>query len=334
MKVETEMMIQDAVALSSTRVLSTEKAYTTTTADLLTTGLKAVETLMHAVVDSDVTVLRDASRHILASGGKRVRPRMAILSYAACGGLHVERVAPIAAAIELVHTASVVHDDINDHGVMRRGKPSVNAIWGRTFALLTGDFLFTKVYELMAPYKDLNILLAEATVALVEGETLQAAAVKDNNLSRKVYFDIIARKTAALFRSAGMMGARMANASEKQVQALGNFGFNVGLAFQIVDDILDLTADSKQLGKTSGIDVEQGKGLAAAYAAETAVATAAKDPMDSFKRKLLEGSAIEEGKLQARQLVLTAIDNLDALPPSPEREALVELAYSVVERDH
>lgn len=296
--------------------------------NLLESGMQTVEDLMNNVVASDVAVLRDASRHILSAGGKRIRPRLTLLSYLACGGSHVDRVAAPAAAIELVHTASVVHDDINDHGIMRRGKPSVNAIWGRTFALLTGDFLFTKVYELMAPFKDLNIVLAEATVALVEGETLQAAAVKDNNFTRKVYYDIIARKTAALFKAGAIVGARLANASEAQVEALGNYGFNLGLAFQIIDDILDLTADSAQLGKTAGIDLEQGKGLVSAYAHDNA------NPMDTLKNKLLGGNAIEEGRQQARQLMQLAIAGLEVLPYSPEKDELIALSQFVMERDH
>ena len=216
---------------------------------------------MLEVVDSEVTVLRDASRHILSAGGKRVRPRLVLLAYTAVGGTNPESAAPVAAAVELVHTASVVHDDINDHGIVRRGRPSINAIWGRTFALLTGDFLFTKVYELMAPHKDLNIILADATVALVEGETLQASAVKENNFTREVYNRIIALKTAALFRAAGELGGRLGGGSQEQIEALANFGYSIGLAFQIVDDVLDLTGDTDQLGKTAGIDLEQGRGF-------------------------------------------------------------------------
>jgi octaprenyl-diphosphate synthase len=322
------MAIQEATRPSSNGVYKTEQPIDSLA--LVDTGMHAIEQLMHNVVDSDVTVLRDASRHILGSGGKRVRPRLVLLSYIAAGGRNIERVSAAAAAIELVHTASVVHDDINDHGVLRRGKPSVNAIWGRTFALLTGDFLFTKVYELMAPYKDLNSVMAEATIALVEGETLQAAAVKENNFTRKVYYDIIARKTAALFKAGAVMGARLANATDKQVEALGNFGFNLGLAFQIVDDILDLTVDSEKLGKTAGIDIEQGKGIVSAIATEAA----SEDPMDIIRRKLLDGSAIEEGRNQARQLMQMAIMGLDVLPNSPVKETLIDLAHYVVERDH
>lgn len=306
-------------------------------------AMQAVDNIMLAVVSSDVKTLRDASKHILDAGGKRVRPRLLMAVYQALGGTDYEYAAPVAAAVELVHTASVVHDDINDHGVVRRGRPSVNALWGRTFALLTGDFLFTKVYELMAPYRDLNIDLAAATVALVEGETMQAAAVKENNFTREVYTEIIARKTAALFRSAATLGAKLAGASNDVIDAVGLYGFNVGLAFQIIDDILDLTADSEKLGKTSGIDLAQGRGYAAAYAGNgqpgVAVAVADTsvddgDPMKKIKERILRGDAINEAYEQARALRDMAIGALAVLPDGAAKYELIEIAKLVVDRDH
>lgn len=305
-------------------------------------AMQAVENVMFDVVNSDVETLRDASRHILSAGGKRVRPRLLFLSYFANGGRDFHQAVPVAAAIELVHTASVVHDDINDHGIMRRGRPSVNAIWGRTFALLTGDFLFTKVYELMAPYKDLNITLAEATVALVEGETLQASAAKEGKFTRQIYYDIIARKTAALFKAAGVLGAKLAGAGEVQSEALGQYGFNVGLAFQIVDDILDITADSEKLGKTTGLDLGQGKGIGTLYAngnnsGGVAVAEQVEapdnDPMMKIKQKILEGNALNEAREQAYLLSHMAINSLDVLPQSETKNGLIELAQMVVNRE-
>lgn len=288
-------------------------------------AMEAVEQKMFDVVDSDVMVLKDASRHILKAGGKRVRPRLVFLSYLATGGVDLDQIVPVAAALELVHTASVVHDDINDHGVMRRGSPSVNSIWGRTFALLTGDYLFTRVYDLMAPYKDLNVIFSEATTALVEGETLQASAVKDNNLSREVYYEIIARKTAALFKAGAVLGGKLAGASQREIEALEHYGFNVGLAFQIVDDILDITSDDTKLGKTSGIDRDQGKGFASIKN---------DDPIDKVRRKLLEGDRISEARVQADNLKNIAINAIQLLRESPFRQAMVELAEQVVYRDN
>jgi octaprenyl-diphosphate synthase len=294
----------------------------------ITAALNAVERAMDNVVNSDVEVLRDASRHILAAGGKRVRPRLLMLVYLACGGTDVEHAAAPGAAVELMHTASVVHDDINDHGVLRRGRPSVNAIWGRTFALLTGDFLFTAVYSLLAPYNELNVMLAAAARALVEGETLQAAAVKDNKFTREVYMRIIALKTAALFQAAGEMGVMLAGGSDAQRQAIGQYSYNIGLAFQIADDILDIVGDEKKLGKTSGIDVEQGRGFASIQDEP------APDPMESIKRKIMQGSYLQEAQAQAQMLVEMAIQTLSVLPESVYKQSLVELANLVVHRDH
>jgi geranylgeranyl pyrophosphate synthase len=295
-------------------------------------GLAAIEKAMFDVTNSDVTVLRDASHHILSAGGKRIRPRLLLLSYLALGGDDFEYIAKPGAALELMHTASVVHDDINDHGIVRRGRPSVNSIWGRTFALLTGDFLFTAVYELMASYGDLNTDLSASATALVEGETLQASAVKEKNFTREVYMRIIALKTAALFKSAGSMGAKLANAKPAEIEALSNFGFNIGLAFQVIDDILDIVADEAQLGKTAGIDIEQGRGLGVAL--QNGGTAVKEDPMESIKRKMLEGDTIEKGREQAKQLVEMAIAGLQIIPDSPAKTELIKLAYLVIDRDH
>src|SRR5258706_3182842 len=306
-------------------------------------ALHAVDELLKSIVNSDVDVLREAGRHILEAGGKRVRPRLTLLAYEVVGGTDLNSVLPVAAAVELVHTATLVHDDINDHGSLRRGRPTVNATWGRTFALLTGDYLFSKVYELMAPYKDLNIVFAEATVALVEGETLQAAAAKSGQLDRETYTRIIAKKTASLFAAATKLGAMLGGGTKEQINALEQYGFNLGLAFQIIDDILDLIADSKQLGKTAGIDVAQGKGLATALAgaiggnghgAAAVLDVDAMDPMTAFKQKMLSGNYIQEGRENATQLAALAAMSLAALPSSPAVDELQALTRQVVERDH
>lgn len=297
-------------------------------------GLAAVERAMVCVTDSQVDVLRDASQHILSSGGKRIRPRLLLLSYLALGGRDIEYAAKPAAAVELMHTASVVHDDINDHGVVRRGRPSVNAIWGRTFALLTGDYLFTAVYEVMAPYGGLNVDLARAATALVEGETLQASAVKNSTFTREAYMQIIALKTAALFRAASTIGAKLADASASDIKLLADFGFNLGLAFQILDDILDLVADELTLGKTSDIDIGQGRGVAVALGESNGNGnTQELDPIDAVKRKLLEGDTISKARGQAEAMIDSAISSLDELDNSPAKAELIALAQSVINRE-
>lgn len=286
---------------------------------------------MRNIVSSDVQVLRDASIHILEAGGKRVRPRLVLLAYLASGGSDVERVVEPAAAVELIHTASVVHDDINDHGVMRRGRASVNSQWGRTFALLTGDFLFTTVYELMAPYGELNQIVAGAATALVEGETLQAEAVKNKTFTSEKYTQIITLKTAALFQAAAEVGARAAGATQQEIDALKQFGFSIGLAFQIVDDILDIVGDEAKLGKTAGIDLEQGRGFGAV---ENGNGHVQEDPTEDVKRKLLEGDSLQRAQQRAEDLATTAIASLNILPASPAKDELIALADTLVNRDH
>lgn len=319
--------------------MTTQEAKTLIPTDYPTSiesGIQAVEEAMFNVVNSEVTVLRDASRHILSAGGKRLRPRLMLLTYLACGGTDVMKPVEPAAALELMHTASVVHDDINDHGVLRRGRPSVNAIWGRTFALLTGDFLFTAVYSLMAPYNELNVILARASTALVEGETLQAWAVKEKNFTSEIYARIISLKTAALFEAAAEIGALMAVASKSQVEALRRFGHSIGLAFQIVDDILDIVGDETKLGKTAGIDIAQGRGFASVEDSaeeKNGQKPAANDIVDSIKRKMLEGDRIQEAHDRAEMLVQMAISELDILPPSQAREALRAMAQQIIHRD-
>lgn len=298
---------------------------------LLEQGLQSVEDAMIKVVNSDVTVLRDASTHILQAGGKRIRPRLLLLAYLAAGGTDVEYASAPGAAVELMHTASVVHDDINDHGVVRRGRPSVNARWGRTFALLTGDFLFTAVYKLMAPYGDLNRDLSDSATALVEGETLQAWAVKNNEFTSENYIRIIALKTAALFKTAGAVGAKLANASDDVIEALADYAYNIGMAFQIVDDILDIVGDEETLGKTSGIDLEQGRGF---VAVDSENGSEGEDIMESVKRKMMSGNRLEEAREQSRALVHMAIGSLDILPDSDAKIGLIDLANSVIDREY
>ncbi len=200
--------------------------------DAIDRGLEAVEEHLLSVVTSEVAVLQDASEHILTSGGKRIRPQMSLLAYLAAGGEDLDEVLPIASAVEMVHTATLVHDDINDHSLTRRGKATVHSVWGRTFALLTGDYLFTKVYELMAPYgPEFNIIMANACSRLVEGETLQAAAAKAGTIDSETYKSIISLKTASLFEASARMGAQLATSDDDLIDNLANYAYNLGLTF-------------------------------------------------------------------------------------------------------
>jgi geranylgeranyl pyrophosphate synthase len=306
--------------------------------------LVAIEEQLKAIVCSEVSLLQDASQHIIASGGKRIRPRLTMLAYLAAGGKDLSAVLPLAAAVELVHTATLVHDDINDHSQTRRGKITVHARWGRTFALLTGDYLFSKVYELMAPYgTKYNVLMANACVELVEGETLQAAAAKAGTIDQETYKRIISLKTASLFEASARMGALLAGANEQTVDALGKYANNLGLTFQIVDDVLDIMGDPETMGKPAGNDLIQGAGAIIAQngkkmahqmgVAEAVAEAPAEDPMQAMMARLRESGAVEVAKLQAYEMARRARKALEQVPPSDARDELESLVDMVVDRE-
>lgn len=312
---------------------------------LISEGLDAVEAKLLVVIDSEIDLLNEASTHILASGGKRLRPQIGLLSYLAAGGNDVLEAVPMAAAIEMVHTATLVHDDINDHSLLRRGRPAVHARWGRTFALLTGDYLFTKVYELMAPYGgNYNVIMADACTRLVEGETLQAVSAKAGTIDRETYKRIVSLKTASLFEAAARMGAMLGNADDKLVDALAEYAFNLGIAFQIVDDLLDVIGDEEVLGKPVGLDVAQQRGALVAEKERPIltlqpngdnVATAEKvDPIEQMMSRLRESGAVEIARMQAMEMARRAREALADVPPSPARDELDALVELVLARDH
>lgn len=315
--------------------------------EIIQKGLLAIEEELLAVVESEVDVLSDASEHILTSGGKRIRPQMALLAYLAAGGDSIEEVVPVAAAVEMVHTATLVHDDINDHSLTRRGKATIHTIWGRTFALLTGDYLFTKVYQLMAPYgPEYNIVMADATSRLVEGETLQAAAAKAGNMDSETYKRIIALKTASLFEASARMGAMLATEDEETIESLASYAYNLGLTFQIVDDILDIIGDPEEMGKPVGSDIMQGRGVVmaqsnhahagkgdgAATAVAEAVSTQTDDPVQQMLNNLRESGAVEIARMQAEEMGQRARAALANIPPSAARSELLSLIDIVLER--
>ena len=306
-------------------------------------SVASVDQKLLEVVQTDVDLLQEASQHIIDSGGKRLRPRLLFLSYLAAGGREPRKAVPLAAAVELVHTATLVHDDINDHSPTRRGKVAVHARWGRTFALLTGDSLFTKVYELMAPYGTRhNVIMADACVRLVEGETLQAEAAKNGRIDQKTYQKIIARKTASLFEAAARMGAELGQGEQAIIDALAEYAFNLGLAFQIVDDVLDIVGDPETMGKPVGSDVGQGAGammaqngrqLATDVTAAPSTPVDAADPIAEMMAHLRESGAVDLAMAKANEYAGRSLNALDTLPDSPARNQLRELVDMVVERE-
>jgi geranylgeranyl pyrophosphate synthase len=306
--------------------------------------LDLVETALQKAVTSDVGLLCEASKHIICSGGKRLRPRIVLLSYEAVGGKDVTQAVPVAAAVELLHTASLVHDDINDRSQMRRGQETVNAQWGNGLALLVGDFVFVKLLNLIATFDSRIVqVMAGCCTAIVEGETLQMLCMGDTRMSEEDYLAIVSQKTASLISACGELGGILAGGTERQVSALKDYGLNLGVAFQIRDDTLDLVGDSDELGKPVANDLEQGKmSLATLFAMKESgqdVQGGKVGEIPSLQnlqqtRQLLHTTgALEYARVKAREYAEKAKEALSVLPGSEAKVELCRLADFAIIRD-
>lgn len=221
--------------------------------------LQQVEAELLRQVDAPDPVLSQAARHLVQAGGKRLRPAFAILA-ARCCGASLERILPLAVALEMIHMATLVHDDVIDASPIRRGQPTVWARWGQELSLHTGDYLFARSLILVATYDDPRIpsVLASVSVKMVQGEIQQLAAAFDLDVTLRDYLDRIYRKTALLIAASCELGAIAAGADTATIRHLRYYGRNLGLAFQITDDVLDMVADPEQTGKPIGGDLRQG----------------------------------------------------------------------------
>jgi octaprenyl-diphosphate synthase len=230
---------------------------------ILTAVADDLADIEQALVDNLTPYLdrvREIAGHILFSGGKRIRPLLMILSARICG-YEKDDAATFAILFEYLHTATLLHDDLVDFASVRRGKPVANVIWGNASAVLTGDFLLARASSLAVRTREMEILeiLARITEDMSQGELHQLARKGDSDLSEKEYLKIIRNKTAVLMQGACLSGAILAGAAPEQKQALSDYGLNLGMAFQMTDDLLDYTSDSEELGKAVGADLREGK---------------------------------------------------------------------------
>lgn len=222
-----------------------------------------LEALNHCIITelhSDVDMVEEIGHYIVSAGGKRLRPLLALLSAKCCGyqgHLHIK----LAAIIEFLHTATLLHDDVVDVSELRRGRETVNARWGNAPSVLVGDFIYTRSFQLMVSLDDMQIMqiLAKASNLLAEGEVMQLARAGDATTDEEQYFEVIRRKTGTLFEAASHTAAVLAGATPAQETALQAFGAHLGMAYQLVDDVLDYDGDEEQMGKSLGDDLAEGK---------------------------------------------------------------------------
>ncbi len=268
-----------------------------------------VDALIAQRMQSPVAVIPALADHLINAGGKRLRPLLTVAASRAVGGRD-ENALKLAAAVEFIHTATLLHDDVVDASQLRRGKTAAHLIWGAPPAVLVGDFLFARAFELMVETGRMRALeiLARASRIIAEGEVLQMSRAHDLDLDQATYLEIITAKTAALFAAAAEAGAVSAGASEARAQALHDYGHNLGLAFQLTDDALDYDGATEMLGKNAGDDFREGKAtLPLILAAERAPA----NDRAFFERSVGRGEQTPDDFRRAREFIL-ACGALDA----------------------
>ena len=337
----------DAVILSPARPQARSAGDVDTLARLASVDMAAVDALILERMQSQVPVIPLLAEHIVAAGGKRMRPLLTVAAARAAGG-SIEQPLKLAAAVEFIHTATLLHDDIVDGSEQRRGKVAAHLIWGNATSVLVGDFLFARAFELMVETGQIRALgiLATASSVIAEGEVLQLTRAHDLNLDKETYLRIISAKTAELFAASAEAGAVGSGADEAATAALRSYGMNLGLAFQLADDALDYGGSSEALGKNAGDDFREGKVTLPLLLA--VARTRGKE--DAFwERTINKGERTEDDFRRARELIIgtgsvtatldTAGEYADAakaalsiLPQSDWRDALEMLADFAVSR--
>ncbi len=312
---------------------------------LIADDMKAVNEVILRRLRSDVALINQIGAYIVNSGGKRLRPMIVLLSARASGyqgNHHID----LAAIIEFIHTATLLHDDVIDDSSMRRNQETANAVWGNEASVLVGDFLYSRSFEMMVDVDSMRVMeiLSHATNRIAEGEVLQLLNCNNPDTTEKEYMDVIDRKTATLFEAGARLGAVLAGVPAEQEQAMADYGLHLGTAFQLVDDALDYNSSNEDIGKNIGDDLSEGKPtLPLIYA----IRKGTPEQRDKLR------SAIENGGLEHIDVVMEAIESTDAIdytaalaqreaekakaalasfPASPQRDALWGLADFSVNR--
>ena len=314
-------------------------------ADPTESALLRVDGVIRERLSSRVTLIDQIASYIIGAGGKRIRPRLVLLFSEALGFEGPARY-ELAAIVEFIHTATLLHDDVVDESALRRGRATANAMFGNAASVLVGDFLYSRAFQMMVSVNSMRVLdvLADATNVIAEGEVLQLMNMHDPDLSVDDYLQVIRFKTAKLFEASARLGAVLAGAGSAMEESCASYGRSLGTAFQLVDDLLDYEGNSEELGKNVGDDLREGK--------PTLPLLVAMERSDDADRLLIR-SAIEKGELQRLPEILDivrrtgaldatraaaqdeadkAASALQALPASAAREALLDLCVRSVHR--
>lgn len=317
-------------------------------AALVAEDMAAVNQLIIQRMESHVPLIPQLAGHIIAAGGKRLRPLLTLASSKLCD-YHGQRQRKLAACVEFIHTATLLHDDVVDDSNMRRGGPSANALFGNEASVLVGDFLFSRAFQLMVEDGSIDVLriLSNASAIIAEGEVLQITTTNDSTTSEQAYLEVVRAKTAELFAAACRIGAVVGSRPASEEEALRTYGLNLGIAFQIIDDVLDYSAEQLRLGKTVGDDFREGKvtlpvilAIHRGNEAERAFWHRTLDETDQRENDLEHAQdllrrhhALRDAVERARHYGAIARDALGLFPPHPVKEILLDIIDFTVERE-
>ncbi len=330
----------------------TEHNPLTALADLLSEDMKAVNQQIMTHMNSSVPLIPQLAQYLIAAGGKRIRPLLTLAVTAMYSGdtahENMARAHGLSAAVEFIHTATLLHDDVVDESDQRRGQDSANLVFGNQASVLVGDFLFSRAFQLMVADGSLEVLriLSNASAVIAEGEVLQLTAMGDLEMSMDQYIEIITSKTAALFAAACEVGPVIADCDDEAAKAMYDYGLNLGIAFQIADDALDYNADQEKLGKTIGDDFREGKITAPVlFALEAANEDEkrfwnkvmrrkdqAEDDLKKAQDLLMQHNALPKSLNLAQSYADQALKALDNAPSSPLRPLLGALVDYTIKR--
>lgn len=305
-----------------------------------------VDALIHSLLTSNVDTVSNIGKHIIEGGGKRLRPLVVLLTVKGCGYEGEDHIR-LATLIEFLHTATLLHDDVVDNSSRRRGRSTANALWGNAPSILVGDFLYSRAFQLMVEINrmDLMSIISDATNTIAEGEVMQLENIGNVHLSEPEYMEIIRCKSALLFEASAQTAAVLANSTPALIKSLRTFGLNFGLAYQIIDDVLDYVGNSDLLGKNVGNDLAEGKltlpliyaiqrcGVADSTMIKSAVEERNASNLSNIIDAVRNSGALELAKERASSLTRDAITALRHDPPlSVYRNALIKLTEVALER--
>ncbi len=307
--------------------------------------MREVDSVISQRLDSDVPLVGEVCRYIIAAGGKRLRPALLLLTCGALGYTSAQRFS-LAAVVEFIHTATLLHDDVVDESTLRRGRATANEAFGNPASVLVGDFLYSRAFQMMVEAGSMRVMeiLAEATNVIAEGEVLQLMNMHDASLDEDAYLRVIRSKTAKLFEASARLGAVLAGSPAAMEQACATYGQALGTAFQVIDDLLDYAGNAAEMGKNLGDDLREGKATLPLIVAmqrgsarqrdvvQHAIENGSVDALDQIVAIVTETGALDATREAAAAEALRAIAAASSLPANPYSAGLLQLVAQLLER--